>query len=70
MLKTHMLISPYGFARCGRNVFDNYLVSVDYEEEVTCKTCKRLTKRVPDVAKSGDGKSKISGKRSAKSPRR
>lgn len=31
---------------------------------------KRLTKRVPDVAKSGEGKSKISGKRPAKSPRR
>jgi hypothetical protein len=31
---------------------------------------RRPTKRVPDVAKSGDGKSKNSGKRSAKSPRR
>ncbi len=31
---------------------------------------RRRTKRVPDVAKSGEGKSKISGKRPAKSPRR
>ena len=35
------------------------------------ETVKRhLTKRVPDVAKSGEGKSKISGKRPAKPPRR
>ena len=30
----------------------------------------RLTKRAPDVAKSGEKKGSISGKRSAKSPRR
>lgn len=45
MMKTHMIIDIYGFTCCGRNAFDNYLISADLAKDITCKTCKRLIPR-------------------------
>ena len=63
---------------CGKEIwlgafFDGYFLCELCHQNaayIIFRLKKRLTKRVPDVAKSGDGKSKISGKRPAKSPRR
>ncbi len=75
----HIVIGEYTL--CGV-AWDEISAEETHERVVDCPDCvsiiqnlrrvrvRRPTQRVPDVAKSGENKGSISGKRSARSPRR
>jgi hypothetical protein len=61
--------------KCKKGVYKETSVMDDIQGVLHCSVCgveikRHLTKRAPDVAKSGKNNRSISGKRPAKSPRR